>query len=80
MFDKEGNGYIGQGEFRYILTTLGEPLSDHEVDELLKDAEITPCVSAPFPPFSLVESRAFLCCESIRTRMEKREKEKKAAV
>ncbi|KAG0653769.1 hypothetical protein C6P46_002217 [Rhodotorula mucilaginosa] len=42
VFDKEGNGYIGQGEFRYILTTLGEPLSDHEVDELLKDAEITP--------------------------------------
>lgn len=42
VFDKEGNGYIGQGEFRYILTTLGEPLSDHEVDELLKDAEVTP--------------------------------------
>ncbi|GAA5987227.1 hypothetical protein JCM10908_001867 [Rhodotorula pacifica] len=42
VFDKEGNGYIGQGEFRYILTTLGEPLSDQEVDELLKDAEITP--------------------------------------
>ncbi|GAA5886810.1 hypothetical protein JCM3774_000502 [Rhodotorula dairenensis] len=42
VFDKEGNGYIGQGEFRYILTTLGEPLTDHEVDELLKDAEITP--------------------------------------
>lgn len=42
MFDKEGQGYIGQGEFRYILTTLGEPLSDQEVDELLKQAEITP--------------------------------------
>ncbi|POY75315.1 hypothetical protein BMF94_1686 [Rhodotorula taiwanensis] len=42
VFDKEGQGYIGQGEFRYILTTLGEPLSDQEVDELLKQAEITP--------------------------------------
>lgn len=51
VFDKEGNGYIGQGEFRYILTTLGEPLSDHEVDELLKDAEITPYALYPFPPF-----------------------------
>ena len=34
MFDKEGNGYIGAGELRYVLTSLGEKLSDEEVDEL----------------------------------------------
>ncbi|GAA5944790.1 hypothetical protein JCM21900_000252 [Sporobolomyces salmonicolor] len=42
VFDKEGNGYIGQGELKYILTSLGEKLSDEEVDELLKGVKVTP--------------------------------------
>ena len=29
-------GYIGVGQLRYILTNLGEKMSDEEVDELLK--------------------------------------------
>lgn len=29
-------GYIGVGQLRYILTNLGEKMSDDEVDELLK--------------------------------------------
>ncbi|KAH3684801.1 hypothetical protein WICPIJ_004230 [Wickerhamomyces pijperi] len=41
VFDKEGKGYIGVGELRYILTTIGEKLSDAEVDELLKGVEVT---------------------------------------
>ena len=36
MFDKELTGFIGVGQFRYILTNLGEKMSDEEVDELLK--------------------------------------------
>jgi Ca2+-binding EF-hand superfamily protein len=36
VFDKEGNGFIGAGELRYVLTQLGEKMSDEEVDELLK--------------------------------------------
>ncbi|GAA5999681.1 uncharacterized protein JCM10292_003694 [Rhodotorula paludigena] len=42
VFDKEGNGYIGQGELKYVLTSLGEKLSDDEVDELLKGVKVTP--------------------------------------
>lgn len=42
MFDKDNNGYIGQGELRYVLTSLGEKLSDEEVDELLKGVKVTP--------------------------------------
>lgn len=45
MFDKEGNGFIGAGELRYVLTQLGEKMSDEEVDELLKGAQIGPYVS-----------------------------------
>ncbi|KAJ1723618.1 myosin II light chain [Coemansia erecta] len=36
VFDRELNGYISAGELRYVLTSLGEALSDAEVDELLK--------------------------------------------
>lgn len=47
MFDKEGNGFIGQGELKYVLTSLGEKLSEEEVDELLKGVQVTPCVPSP---------------------------------
>lgn len=36
MFDQNRTGFIGVGQLRYILTNLGEKMSDDEVDELLK--------------------------------------------
>lgn len=36
VFDKDMTGFIGVGQVRYILTNLGEKMSDEEVDELLK--------------------------------------------
>lgn len=36
VFDKDLTGFIGVGQFRYILTNLGEKMTDDEVDELLK--------------------------------------------
>lgn len=32
-------GFIGVGQLRYILTNLGEKMSDEEVDELLKTVD-----------------------------------------
>ncbi|KAL2012509.1 hypothetical protein VTN00DRAFT_34 [Thermoascus crustaceus] len=36
VFDKDLTGFIGVGQLRYILTNLGEKMTDEEVDELLK--------------------------------------------
>ena len=40
VFDKEGNGFIGVGELRYVLTQLGEKMAEEEVDELLKGIQV----------------------------------------
>lgn len=36
VFDKDMTGYIGVGQLKYILTNLGEKMTDDEVEELLK--------------------------------------------
>lgn len=41
VFDKDMTGFIGVGQLRYILTNLGEKMSDDEVDELLKAVDTT---------------------------------------
>lgn len=40
VFDKDGSGKVSVGDLKYMLTGLGEKLSDEEVDELLKGVEI----------------------------------------
>ncbi|ODV91058.1 hypothetical protein CANCADRAFT_31837 [Tortispora caseinolytica NRRL Y-17796] len=41
VFDKSGTGMIGVGELRYVLTSLGEQLTNDEVDELLKGVTVS---------------------------------------
>lgn len=36
VFDKDMTGFIGVGQLKYILTNLGEKMTEEEVDELLK--------------------------------------------
>ena len=40
VFDKEGNGFIRAAELRQIMTSLGEKLSDEEVDEIINEADL----------------------------------------
>uniref|UniRef100_A0A9L0R019 Calmodulin n=1 Tax=Equus caballus TaxID=9796 RepID=A0A9L0R019_HORSE len=40
VFDKDGNGYISAAELRHVMTNLGEKLTDEEVDEMIREAEI----------------------------------------
>lgn len=40
MFDKDGNGSISAAELKYVMANLGEKLTDEEVDEMIKEADI----------------------------------------
>lgn len=40
VFDKENTGKVSVGDIRYMLTGLGEKLTDEEVDELLKGVQV----------------------------------------
>lgn len=40
VFDKEGNGLISSSELRHVMTTLGDKLTDEEVDEMIREADM----------------------------------------
>lgn len=41
VFDKDMTGFIGVGQLKYILTNLGEKMTEEEVEELLKAVDTT---------------------------------------
>merc|ERR1712226_1533794 len=40
VFDKDNNGLVSAQELRHVMTSLGEKLTEDEVDTMLKEAEI----------------------------------------
>lgn len=40
IFDRDGNGFISSHELRYVMTSTGEHLSDAEIDEMIREADI----------------------------------------
>ena len=40
VFDKDGNGFISAAELRHVMTTLGEKLSEDEVEEMIREADV----------------------------------------
>lgn len=39
MFDKDGDGFITADELKYVMTNLGEKLTEQEADEMLREAD-----------------------------------------
>jgi calmodulin len=39
LFDNDGNGFISATELRHVMTSLGETLTDEEVEELMSEAD-----------------------------------------
>ena len=40
LFDRDGNGNISADELRHVMTNLGEKLTDDEVDEMIREADL----------------------------------------
>lgn len=40
MFDKNNDGLISSMELRHVMTNLGEKLSEEEVDDMIKEADL----------------------------------------
>ena len=39
VFDRDNNGFISAAELRYVMTSIGEKLTDDEVDEMIREAD-----------------------------------------
>ncbi|MGF1924183.1 MAG: EF-hand domain-containing protein [Bacteroidia bacterium] len=40
VFDRDGNGLISAAELRHVMTNLGKKLTEEEVDEIIREADI----------------------------------------
>ncbi|KAL3578110.1 hypothetical protein D5086_019614 [Populus alba] len=40
VFDKDQNGYISANELRHVMINLGEKLTDEEVEQMIKEADL----------------------------------------
>ena len=40
VFDKEGKGFISASELKHIMTTLGEKMTQNEVEDMIKEADV----------------------------------------
>ncbi|KAK9002571.1 hypothetical protein V6N11_025242 [Hibiscus sabdariffa] len=40
VFDKDQNGFISAAELRHVMANLGEKLTDEEVDEMIREADV----------------------------------------
>ena len=40
VFDRDGNGLISATELRHVITNTGDTLTDEQVDEMIREADI----------------------------------------
>ena len=40
VFDRDGNGFISAAELRHVMTNLGEKLTDEEVHDMIREADV----------------------------------------
>lgn len=39
VFDRDNNGFISAAELRHVMTSIGEKLTDDEVNEMIREAD-----------------------------------------
>ena len=68
VFDRDNNGFISAAELRHVMTSIGEKLTDDEVDEMIREADQDgdgriDCKDMTTPLFA----RALLCTDCFST-------------
>ncbi len=43
LFDQDGDGFIDTTDLREIMTNLGEKITDEDIDEMIREADIGIC-------------------------------------
>merc|ERR1719493_651802 len=62
VFDKDGNGFISAAGLRHVMTNLGEKLTDEEVDEMIREADIDGDGQVNYEEFvTMMTSKLQLC-------------------
>ena len=41
VFDKQGNGFIAEGELRHVMANIGSKMTNEEIDEMIKRAPLS---------------------------------------
>ncbi|KAJ2777488.1 hypothetical protein H4R18_005132 [Coemansia javaensis] len=54
VFDKDNDGLIAVSEFRHIMTRMGNPLTDAEVDEMMREAGVAEGGSLDYRVFTQI--------------------------
>lgn len=39
VFDRDGNGFISSAELRHVMTSIGEKLTEEEINAMIKEAD-----------------------------------------
>ncbi|KAG2328045.1 hypothetical protein Bca52824_010773 [Brassica carinata] len=76
VFDKDQNGFISAAELRHVMTNLGEKLTDEEVDEMIREADVDGDGQINYDEFVKV-MMANKLRKCVTNKIEKRKKEKK---
>jgi len=58
VFDRDNNGFISAAELRHVMTSIGEKLTNEEVDEMIREADQDgdgriDCTCSPSLPFPI---------------------------
>ncbi|CAL9774530.1 unnamed protein product [Musa acuminata subsp. burmannicoides] len=63
VFDKDQNGFISAAELRHVMTNLGEKLTDEEVDEMIREADVDGDGQINYDEFVKVMMAKLLLCK-----------------
>jgi len=54
VFDRDGNGMVSASELRHVMSSLGDDLTDEEIDEMIREADVNGDGQIDFGEFKIL--------------------------